>query len=128
MRIISAYGDGLTAEAWLISMRSVVFKLLSSVEHELRGVQTASAREKQREDWKDTAIVVISVALLFYFSPKLIDFNPISRMYSSQTKEGILLIQNQSVSLKLVILLLSLFRYMVYLIQFKLLVKQIVGL
>jgi hypothetical protein len=60
MRIISAYGDGLSAEAWLISMRSVIFKLLSSIEDELRAVQNASAREKQREDWKDTAIVVIS--------------------------------------------------------------------
>jgi hypothetical protein len=60
MRIISAYGDGLSAEAWLISMRSVIFKLLSSIETELRAVQTGSAKEKQREDWKDTAIVVIS--------------------------------------------------------------------
>lgn len=59
MRIISAYGDGLSAEAWLISMRSVIFKLLSSIEGELSAVQDGSAREKQREDWKDTAIVVI---------------------------------------------------------------------
>ncbi|KAH8902090.1 endosomal peripheral membrane protein [Coniochaeta sp. PMI_546] len=59
MRIISAYGDSLSAEAWLISLRSVIFKLLSSIEDELRAVQDASAKDKQREDWKDTAIVVI---------------------------------------------------------------------
>ncbi|KAB5543103.1 hypothetical protein GE09DRAFT_238053 [Coniochaeta sp. 2T2.1] len=59
MRIISAYGDSLSTEAWRISMRSVIFKLLSSIEDELRAVQNASTKEKERDDWKETAIVVI---------------------------------------------------------------------
>src|SRR4051812_14124653 len=59
MRIISAYGDNLSGEAWLRSMDGVTFKLLSSIEHELRTAQDASAQEKDREDWKETAIVAI---------------------------------------------------------------------
>lgn len=67
---------------------------------------------------KFSALVVIAVGLALYFYPKLIDFNPLSKMYSLQAKQGIELIQKQSVSLKFLILLLSLFRYLVYLIQF----------
>lgn len=59
LRIISAYGDSLSSEAWLISMRSVIFRLFSSIEDELRQVSSISAKDKDLSDWKDTASVVI---------------------------------------------------------------------
>jgi hypothetical protein len=66
LRIISAYGDSLSSEAWLISMRSVIFRLFSSIEDELRQVNTTAVMTKDSDDWKDTASVVIQgVAGLF---------------------------------------------------------------
>lgn len=59
MRIISAYGESLSPEAWLIAIRSVIFKLLGSIESELQAVSGSSAGNKERDDWKDTAIVVV---------------------------------------------------------------------
>lgn len=59
MRIISAYGESLSPEAWLIAIRSVIFKLLGSIESELQAVSGFSAGNKERDDWKDTAIVVV---------------------------------------------------------------------
>lgn len=59
IRIISAYGDNLSPEAWLVSIKSVIFELLSSVERELRLVSIAEGYDKERDDWKETAIVVI---------------------------------------------------------------------
>jgi hypothetical protein len=59
MRIISAYGNSLSSEAWLVSIRSVIFKLLSSIEGELQQVSEGSTQDKEKENWKDTAIVVI---------------------------------------------------------------------
>ncbi|KAK0707365.1 hypothetical protein B0H67DRAFT_519046 [Lasiosphaeris hirsuta] len=58
MRIISAYGDSLGPEAWSICIKSVIFKLLSSIESELRAVQELP-KEKGQSDWNETAIVVI---------------------------------------------------------------------
>ncbi|KAL2264604.1 hypothetical protein VTJ83DRAFT_7114 [Remersonia thermophila] len=59
MRIMSAYGDRLSPEAWSVCMRAVIFSLLSSVQAELRAIESHAAREKEREEWKDTAGVVI---------------------------------------------------------------------
>lgn len=59
MRIMSAYGDSLSPEAWSICMKTVIFSLLSSVEHELRSVIRPSTKDKALEEWKETAIVVI---------------------------------------------------------------------
>ncbi|KAK0709970.1 hypothetical protein B0T26DRAFT_429607 [Lasiosphaeria miniovina] len=59
MRIISAYGDSLSPEAWSICMRSVVFKLLSSIEDELKAVKESTKKDKEPSDWNETAIVVI---------------------------------------------------------------------
>ncbi|KAK3349862.1 hypothetical protein B0T25DRAFT_582706 [Lasiosphaeria hispida] len=58
MRIISAYGDSLGPEAWSICIKSVIFKLLSSIEGELQAVQKLP-KEKGQGDWNETAIVVI---------------------------------------------------------------------
>ncbi|KAK0615301.1 hypothetical protein B0T17DRAFT_593023 [Bombardia bombarda] len=59
MRIISAYGDSLGPEAWSICIKFVIFKLLSSIEDELRAVKDLSTKDKDQSDWKETAIVVI---------------------------------------------------------------------
>ncbi|KAL2135816.1 hypothetical protein VTI74DRAFT_6745 [Chaetomium olivicolor] len=58
MRIMSAYGETLSPEAWSVCMKAVVFNLLSSVEHELRAITLHSSKDKDQEEWKDTAIVV----------------------------------------------------------------------
>ncbi|KAK4162939.1 hypothetical protein QBC43DRAFT_71551 [Cladorrhinum sp. PSN259] len=66
MRIMSAYGDSLSPEAWSICMKSVIFRLLSSVDNELQGVSESLANINGQEEWKDTAIVVIQgVSSLF---------------------------------------------------------------
>ena len=67
---------------------------------------------------KFSAILVIVVGLAVYFYPKIIDFNPLSKMYSEQAKQGVDLVQKQSLILKFLILLLSQVRYLVYLLQF----------
>lgn len=59
LRIISAYGDSLSPEAWLICIRSVILRLLASIEDELRAVHKSSAKANDREGWTDTANVVI---------------------------------------------------------------------
>ncbi|KAL1840944.1 hypothetical protein VTJ49DRAFT_7603 [Mycothermus thermophilus] len=59
MRIMSAYGDRLNPEAWSVCMRAVIFSLLSSVQAELRAIESHAAREKDREEWKETSGVVI---------------------------------------------------------------------
>ncbi|KAK4147388.1 uncharacterized protein C8A04DRAFT_9050 [Dichotomopilus funicola] len=59
MRIISAYGDSLSPEAWSVCMRAVIFTLLSSVEHELRVADKHSGKNKAQEEWIETATVVI---------------------------------------------------------------------
>ncbi|AEO63966.1 uncharacterized protein THITE_2039383 [Thermothielavioides terrestris NRRL 8126] len=58
MRIMSAYGESLSPEAWSVCMKTVIFSLLSSVERELRAVDASSAKDKGQEEWKETAIVV----------------------------------------------------------------------
>lgn len=66
MRIMSAYGDSLSPEAWSICMRSVIFRLLSSIDSELQAVAGSSGKESGQEEWKETAIVVIQgVSSLF---------------------------------------------------------------
>ena len=64
MRIISAYGDSLNPEAWSVCIKSVIFRLLSSIENELQSAK--SSKETGPNDWNETAIVVIQgVAELF---------------------------------------------------------------
>ena len=67
MRIIAAYGDTLGPEAWVITIQSVIFRLLTSIEDELRAVGETPEREREGlDDWQDTAIVVIQgVSSLF---------------------------------------------------------------
>ncbi|KAL2259783.1 hypothetical protein VTK26DRAFT_6408 [Humicola hyalothermophila] len=66
MRIMSAYGESLSPEAWSICMKAVIFRLLSSAESELRAASKAPAKPKEHDEWKETATVVIQgVAHLF---------------------------------------------------------------
>ena len=59
MRIISAYGDSLSPEAWSICVKSIIFQLLSSVEDEIRAVSQVARKEGAQGEWNDTAVVVV---------------------------------------------------------------------
>ncbi|KAH0524811.1 hypothetical protein TsFJ059_007266 [Trichoderma semiorbis] len=60
LRIFDAYGERLTPEAWSICIKSVVFKLLASLEGELRTTQDEEVDEADRVEWHDTAVVVLN--------------------------------------------------------------------
>ncbi|UKZ81019.1 hypothetical protein TrVFT333_008786 [Trichoderma virens FT-333] len=60
LRIFDAYGERLTPEAWSICIKSVVFKLLASLEEELRTTQDGEVDESDRTEWHDTAVVVLN--------------------------------------------------------------------
>ncbi|KAI2629945.1 hypothetical protein GGR54DRAFT_587034 [Hypoxylon sp. NC1633] len=60
LRIFDAYGDRLGPEAWSVCIKSVIFKLLSSIEKELGDVGSLELDEKIRHDWYDTAVVVLN--------------------------------------------------------------------
>ncbi|OTA00852.1 hypothetical protein A9Z42_0011440 [Trichoderma parareesei] len=60
LRIFDAYGERLSPEAWSICIKSVVFKLLASLEEELRGTQDEEVDESDRTEWHDTAVVVLN--------------------------------------------------------------------
>lgn len=70
-----------------------------------------------------SAVFVLLVGLFVYFYPKIIDFNPLNKMYSEQMKKSLVGIQELSFALKSGVLLLSLLRYLVFLFQFYLLLK-----
>jgi uncharacterized membrane protein YbhN (UPF0104 family) len=65
-----------------------------------------------------SAILILIVALFLFFYPTVIDFNPLSRLYSTQVQMAIRHIQEESLQLKIILLLLSVMRYLVFLIQF----------
>ncbi|KAI1452230.1 hypothetical protein F4805DRAFT_472627 [Annulohypoxylon moriforme] len=60
LRIFDAYGERLGPEAWSVCIKSVIFKLLSSIEEELEDVDKQDVDEKIRHDWHDTAVVVLN--------------------------------------------------------------------
>ncbi|KAI0133870.1 endosomal peripheral membrane protein [Xylariales sp. AK1849] len=60
LRIFDAYGDRLSPEAWSICIKSVIFKLMSSVEEQLRSVSSSKVNDKHRSEWHDTAVVVLN--------------------------------------------------------------------
>ncbi|KAH8665989.1 endosomal peripheral membrane protein-like protein [Tricladium varicosporioides] len=62
LRIFDAYGDQLSSEAWSMCLKSVIFKLLSSIEEQLE-ITTAPAssiQDKDRVGWNETTVVVLS--------------------------------------------------------------------
>ncbi|KAK5987788.1 Protein MON2-like-like protein [Cladobotryum mycophilum] len=60
LRIFDAYGDRLSPEAWSICLKSVVFRLLSSLEGELKSAEDDEVDDSDRSDWHDTAVVVLN--------------------------------------------------------------------
>jgi len=60
LRIFDAYGDRLTPEAWSICIKSVIFKLLSSIEEELKLASEGGIEDSDRAEWNDTAVVVLN--------------------------------------------------------------------
>ncbi|EKD15974.1 uncharacterized protein L3040_003411 [Drepanopeziza brunnea f. sp. 'multigermtubi'] len=61
-RIFDAYGDQLSPEAWSICLKSVMFKLLSSIEEQLQITHDveSEASNKDRTGWNETTVVVLS--------------------------------------------------------------------
>jgi hypothetical protein len=60
LRIFDAYGERLSPEAWSICIKSVVFKLLASLEEELRRTKDEEVDKSDRSEWHDTAVVVLN--------------------------------------------------------------------
>lgn len=60
LRIFDAYGDKLSSEAWSVCIKSVIFKLLSSIEKELNNLGGPQISEQYRRDWYETAVVVLT--------------------------------------------------------------------
>ncbi|KAH6981212.1 hypothetical protein BKA56DRAFT_586833 [Ilyonectria sp. MPI-CAGE-AT-0026] len=60
LRIFDAYGDRLSPEAWSICIKSVIFKLLSSIEEEIRAAESDEVDETDRTEWTETAEVVLN--------------------------------------------------------------------
>ena len=50
LRIFDAYGDKLSPEAWSVCIKSVIFKLFSAIEKELREVGGPEVNEQYRRD------------------------------------------------------------------------------
>lgn len=59
VRIFDAYGDRLGAEAWSACVESVIFRLLSSLEAELKAADGGDVAESERAEWHGTAVVVL---------------------------------------------------------------------
>ncbi|KAJ3529063.1 hypothetical protein NM208_g9926 [Fusarium decemcellulare] len=60
LRIFDAYGDRLSPESWSICVKSVIFKLLSSIEQEISALQSDEADDSDRSEWTETAVVVLN--------------------------------------------------------------------
>ena len=60
LRIFDAYGDNLSPEAWSICIKSVLFKLLSSIERELEAANESDGDDKDKSEWNETAVVVLN--------------------------------------------------------------------
>ncbi|KAM3515481.1 hypothetical protein MY11210_000854 [Beauveria gryllotalpidicola] len=58
LRIFDAYGDRLTPEAWSMCIKSVLFRLLSSLQDEL-GTTSENGADNAHE-WHDTSVVVLN--------------------------------------------------------------------
>ncbi|KAH0601738.1 hypothetical protein MHUMG1_00617 [Metarhizium humberi] len=59
LRIFDANGGRLNPEAWSICIKSVIFKLLCSLEEELDAASNDDVNERDKVDWHGTAVVVL---------------------------------------------------------------------
>ncbi|PBP26936.1 endosomal peripheral membrane protein [Diplocarpon rosae] len=62
LRIFDAYGDQLSPEAWSMCLKSVIFKLLSSMESQLQVAHDAESNtsDKEKSGWNETTVVVLT--------------------------------------------------------------------
>ncbi|KAM0331316.1 hypothetical protein ACHAQA_002986 [Verticillium albo-atrum] len=60
LRIFDAYGDNLNPEAWFTCVKFVVFRLLSSIEDELRSSKTDGEDDEARKEWHGTSVLVLN--------------------------------------------------------------------
>ncbi|TGO60982.1 hypothetical protein BCON_0031g00610 [Botryotinia convoluta] len=64
LRIFDAYGDQLSAVAWSMCLKSVIFRLLSSIEAHLQSITdptpTLTVSDKDKIGWNETTVVVLS--------------------------------------------------------------------
>lgn len=60
LRIFDAYGDRLSPEAWSVCIKSVIFKLMASVQEHLASVNGPEIDGRMRHEWQDTAVVVLN--------------------------------------------------------------------
>jgi hypothetical protein len=62
LRIFDAYGDQLSPEAWSMCLQSVIFKLLSSIEEQLKTTSDPESEisDKDRIGWNETTVVVLN--------------------------------------------------------------------
>ncbi|KAG9244804.1 endosomal peripheral membrane protein-like protein [Calycina marina] len=62
LRIFDAYGDQLSAEAWSVCLRSVMFKLLTSIEERLQSTHEdgSDISEQEKTGWNETTVVVLN--------------------------------------------------------------------
>ncbi|ORY61759.1 endosomal peripheral membrane protein [Pseudomassariella vexata] len=60
LRIFDAYGDRLSPEGWSVCIKSVIFRLMTSIEDKLQSVSGREVNEKERNEWHDTAVVVLN--------------------------------------------------------------------
>lgn len=67
-----------------------------------------------------SALIVLAVGFLFYFFPNILLLNPIQKLFSDDVKLSIKSVQHQTVLFKLIIVIISLMRYLVFLSQFAL--------
>lgn len=59
LRIVHAYGSSLGPQAWSICVKYVIFKLISSIEDNLRSVINEGVKEDVRSEWNETAVVIV---------------------------------------------------------------------
>ncbi|CAK7564824.1 MAG: Endocytosis and vacuole integrity protein [Sporothrix epigloea] len=60
LRIINAYGTKLSAEAWAVCIRSVIFRLLSSTEVLLQAALEKTTNRSAPAEWNETAVVIVN--------------------------------------------------------------------
>ncbi|EEY23953.1 conserved hypothetical protein [Verticillium alfalfae VaMs.102] len=60
LRIFDAYGDNLNPEAWFTCVKFVIFRLLSSIEDELRSPKANEGDEEDRKEWHGTSVLVLN--------------------------------------------------------------------
>lgn len=59
LRIVHAYGSTLGPQPWSITVKYVIFKLLSSIESRLQSVRDKGVDDDVKSEWNETAVVIV---------------------------------------------------------------------